>query len=357
MSRPGGGPRVCVVGGGAIGLTVALWTAREGASVDLVDAGEFAANASGVAAGMLAPVFETVFDPLSPDPDLLMRARDLWPSLAQSIGLYPERTGAMAIGSADEIEGWRRIATDAGFDVRRLDASQVATASPWLGGEHAALWSDDDWRLSPAVALRALREAARALGVRWHAGVVADFGGGHARLSDGRRLDCDLLVIATGASRSLARLAPELNALSPIKGHILHAPGLHLSGPVVRLNGGYICPTPEGAMIGATMEPGREDLSVDPMAVDRLRALAGRVAPGILSEALRARTGVRAATADGLPLVGAGRAPGVWIAAGARRNGWLLAPLIARTLAAALSGAPSAPWAEAMRPDRFLGDD
>jgi glycine oxidase len=51
----------------------------------------------------------------------------------------------------------------------------------------------------------------------------------------------------------------------------------------------------------------------------------------------RPAVGVRAATPDGLPLVGRSSTPGVWIAAGARRNGWLLAPLIAKVLTAALT--------------------
>ena len=142
----------------------------------------------------------------------------------------------------------------------------------------------------------------------------------------------DVLVIATGASRSLLTLAPEFSALTPIKGHILRAPALKLDGPVVRMKGGYICPSPLGAMIGATMETGRDDRDIDPASVARLRGLGATIAPAIVQAEITTSTGVRATTTDGLPLVGAGRTPGVWLAAGARRNGWLLAPLIAEEI-------------------------
>ena len=62
---------------------------------------------------------------------------------------------------------------------------------------------------------------------------------------------------------------------------------------------------------------------------------------------------MRAATPDGLPLVGESGRPGVWLAMGARRNGWLLAPLIAQVLADQLAGGDGGPWAAAFAPGRF----
>lgn len=353
MSRRSLACRIVVAGGGAIGAAAALMLARAGATVVLADGGPLAANASGVAAGMLAPVFEAILDPLSPAPDLLAEARDLWSPLAASIGLALDRGGAMAIGTPLELESWAGAAVALGLTTRDLGPAEVRARSPWLAGDYRGLWTPDDWRLSPADALATLRAASEALGVEWLAADLRHFEPGVASLGDGRRIACDVLVVATGAAASPRDLAPELASLTPVKGHILLAPSLILSGPVVRLNGGYLCPTPGGAMIGATMEPGRTDLEIDPAAVASLRALAGRIAPAALSAPVEARAGIRAATPDGLPLVGASRTPGVWISAGARRNGWLLAPLIARLLVDQLSGAPSGAWADAMRPRRF----
>ena len=57
--------RVAVAGAGAIGSAAALTLARAGFDVTLFDPGSPGDNASGVAAGMLAPVAEAVFDPVS----------------------------------------------------------------------------------------------------------------------------------------------------------------------------------------------------------------------------------------------------------------------------------------------------
>ncbi|MDP3173921.1 MAG: D-amino-acid oxidase, partial [Phenylobacterium sp.] len=52
-------------------------------------------------------------------------------------------------------------------------------------------------------------------------------------------------------------------------------------------------------------------------------------------------------------LVGPAATPGVLIAAGARRNGWLLAPLVARMIAAYAMGDDPGPHAATLHPKRF----
>ena len=47
--------------------------------------------------------------------------------------------------------------------------------------------------------------------------------------------------------------------------------------------------------------------------------------------------------------------PRVLLAAGARRNGWLLAPLAARLVTAYAIGADPGPYAERLWPGRFDG--
>jgi glycine oxidase len=60
----------------------------------------------------------------------------------------------------------------------------------------------------------------------------------------------------------------------------------------------------------------------------------------------------RGATPDGLPLVGP-VAPGLAVALAPRRNGWLLAPLVGRLIAAYAAGADPGPHAAALDPLRF----
>lgn len=63
--------------------------------------------------------------------------------------------------------------------------------------------------------------------------------------------------------------------------------------------------------------------------------------------------GVRAATPDGLPIVGPGEGTGVYVARGARRNGWLLAPLMAEVIVQHLTARPPSAAAKAFDPARF----
>jgi glycine oxidase len=168
------------------------------------------------------------------------------------------------------------------------------------------------------------------------------------------RGEADWLVVATGAGRGLAQVAPELSALSPIKGQILRFPGLGpATGPVVRADGVYIAPGSEGVIVGATMEEGRSDLAVDPEAVARLRAAAAGLFAHLADAPATASAGVRASTPDGLPLVGPSRQPGVLVARGVRRNGWLLAPLIADVVIDHLLQRSPGAAARAFDPARF----
>jgi glycine oxidase len=102
------------------------------------------------------------------------------------------------------------------------------------------------------------------------------------------------------------------------------------------------------------MEPGRADRQVTDAAAAALRRLAARLVPALEGAAFTGEAGVRAATPDGLPLVGPSALPGVFLATGARRNGWLLAPLVAELSASYLAGRDPGPHAGLMVARRFV---
>ena len=110
-----------------------------------------------------------------------------------------------------------------------------------------------------------------------------------------------------------------------------------------------------GAVIGATMEPGRRDTAPDAETSKRLTEAAWRVL-GRSPEPLEIdwRAGVRGASADGLPLAGA--APGeqgLFMALAPRRNGWLLGPLVGAVVADAIEGRAALTDARTLDPGRF----
>ena len=350
------GRRIVVAGAGAIGSVLALRLQAEGAQVLLADPAPLAANASGVAAGMLAPAFEAVLDPISSGHfELLKAARDLWPALAERLpGAGLDRSGALWVG--DEASNAAVLARleALGAEAEALGAAAAEALSRGLLAPAGAVFTPEDWTLEPAAMLAALQNA----GEQRRAAAVQAWSGDRASLSDGSTMPADTLVLAAGlAAEGLADPPPELQALQPVKGQIATLAGTEpRGGPVARGEGIYVVPRAAGPIAGATMEGGVRDVVVDPGAVERLRRAAASLYPALANASAVGAAGVRAATPDGLPLVGESRTPGVWLAMGARRNGWLLAPLIAEVLADQLAGGDGGPWAKGFAPGRFCAD-
>ncbi|HUZ14168.1 MAG TPA: FAD-dependent oxidoreductase [Caulobacteraceae bacterium] len=344
---------IVVAGAGAIGSTLAFMLARAGRQVILVDSVPPGANASGIAAGMLAPAFESLFDADPADRfALLASARDAWQALAAAIGLPLARDGSMAVGSEAEVAGWSVGLERLGAQRRILSSVEVARLAPAVRGGLCAVFSPEDWRLDAVAALAALHRAAETEGVRLAAARLTGFDGERAHLNGAAAIPADLIVLATGAARELAGVAPELAALRPVKGHILRAAAAWPAGPVIRAPGIYLCAGSGGAILGASMEAGLADTRIDEAVVRALVARAERIVPGVGRLCWRAAAGVRAATGDGLPMAGVSSSPGVLLAVGARRNGWLLAPVIAQVVLELLDGAPASPLARLFAPSR-----
>lgn len=320
------GRRVRVAGAGVLGLAIAVELADAGAEVTVHDPSP-ETSASAAAAGMLAPVFEAVLDPVSAGHfPLLLAARDLWPAFADRTGIALDRSGATYAG--ERALAVRKAIADLGV------ASELRPSG---------LFVAEDWRLDADLALVRLRMTAEALGVRFERTVVA------AAEDD--------TIAATGWQA--VRWAPESAVISAIKGQIGKSTFGSLvdreTGPVERRDGGYIAPGAGGALVGATMEAGKTDLSAD----DAVLGIVERTFPELMDEGWAAtpRVGIRGATPDGLPLVGPSVRSRVWLAMGARRNGWLLAPLVAAMMRAYLAGEDTGPWAAMLDARRFTNKD
>jgi glycine oxidase len=337
-----GGAKVTVAGAGALGLCTALALADAGCVVTVCDP-EPVGLASAVAAGMLAPVFEAALDPEAASAfDILIAARDLWPGLEARAGVVLDRSGAMAVGETAWLAGIRaaliRLGVH-GIDLPRRTAEQLAPGLSEAFGQ--AVLVREDWRLEPRAALAALRSAAMAAGVQVRREAVQAPG------------DADWLVIATGPAQGLADVAPELTRLTPIKGQIARYADLRRGGVSVRGEGVYAVPGADGLAVGATMEPGASDAQPDRKALAPMLLAGARLFPALEHAAFELAAGVRAATPDGLPMAGFSQAPKVILATGARRNGWLLAPLIAQVVAACVTGGEAGPYAARFDPARF----
>lgn len=339
--------RVRIAGAGALGLSVAFALTRKGVPVEVWDPGLPTRSASGVAAGMLAGATEAVLDrPLwGRDPEregLLFAAQALWLDDAVGLNLPLDRSGvllpALLLAEAESVF----VHFEAFEGAQLLDGEQARALQPWLGeAVSAAVFVPQDWRLDALAALAALRSAVVEMG-----GVLRRELLPQSALADGP------VVVAAGHQAPILNV-PELGVLAPIKGQLIRTTCGPTSGATVRAQGAYIVPQTGGAIVGATMEEGVDDTAVEEDAIARLLQAAAAVVPGLCAGRGLPMAGVRASTPDGLPLVGPSSREGVFLAVGARRNGWLLAPLVGRMVAAYLTGDDPGPYAARLDPRRF----
>ena len=341
-----------VVGGGVIGLACAREAARRGLSVVVLERETAGSGASGVAAGMLAPVTEADFGE-----DRLLRmnlaARELWPAFADELGVGSalREDGALVVAAdrddAEELRRLHGLQRELGLEAQWLGPRALRRVEPGLSTRVAGgIDAPGDASVEPSLVLDALVEALRVEGgeLREDESVEgllrADGRIAGVRLESSEEVRGRTVVLAAGA------WSAELGAGSvrPVKGQLLE---LRVRGAreaplsrVVRTPRCYLVPRDGGRVIlGATVEEQGFDKAVTADGVFRLLECAREVLPDVGElELVRARAGLRPGTPDNLPLVGPGAEEGLVLATGHHRNGVLLAPLTAELVAGELTG-------------------
>ena len=364
---------LAVIGAGVIGLSCAWRAAQAGMSVVVLERDEPGAGASGVAAGMLAPVTEADFG----EEGLLrlnVQARELWPGFAAELA----EVSGMPTGYADS--GALVVAADRDDveELQRLHGYQgrLGLRSEWLGPRAAralepglspriggAIDAPDEGHVDPGAVVRALVTALENAGGRVVSGVEAealDTADGKvrgARVRGSERFRAERVLVATGAWSAEGELGTESSApeVRPVKGQLLELRTRRgMSAPARRLIRTPRCYVvtrrrEEGGanvVIGATMEEQGFDTAVTAGGVHQLLEAAYEVLPDVAElELVRARAGLRPFTPDGHPAVGPGLIEGVFFATGHGRNGVLQAPLTARSVLELLRGGEASDFA------------
>jgi glycine oxidase len=360
---------VVVIGAGIIGCAVGYELAARGARVRILDMRGVGQGATRASAGVLCPHIEGHAAPL-----LQLGSR--------SLGLYDEFVSRVAHDARTPIE-YRRTGT---LDVALTDteASRLKTiaATHVRGGvEHRFLDRREARELEPALSERlagalfvpihgyvgvsgftdALAAAAEAHGATIERGVtvqrvVRNGSPPHIHTHEGQ-LDADAVIIAAGTWSGGIGVGGLHAPVKPIRGQLLHL--RWPASPASRVIWGsrcYMVPWQDGSvLVGATVE----DVGFDESAtVDGVRDLLDcgcELLPSARSAKFEGvRVGLRPATGDELPIIGSSsKESGVFYATGHYRNGVLLAPFTAVSVADLVLNGRAAPELAITDPRRF----
>ena len=355
---------VIVVGAGVIGLSIAWSAAGGGLSVCVLERSEPGSGASGVAAGMLAPVGEASFGEEALL-ELNLSSHAMWPAFSESLqsetgldtGYLPLGALHVAFDSDEEAEMRRKgdLHRRSGLDSRWLGPDECRELEPGLAPALVGgLFVAGDAAADPRQLVTALKAGVELRGGDLLAGIEPvesrfDDSGVSLTLSDGRVLESERLVLACGAmSGAVAEWLPEhLRAeVRPVKGQILELvaepPDSHqVAERIVCGERFYAVPRKDGSLaLGATVEEKGFDLAITAGAVHELLREGYRALPDLAEmQFVSARAGLRPATPDNAPLIGPSPdQASLLYATGHFRNGVLLAPVTAKIVTALLAG-------------------
>jgi len=368
------GDPIAVVGGGVIGLAVAWRLARAGRQVVVFERDRAGWGASRVAAGMIAPVAEAGFD----DRDFVRfgrASRERYPSFVAELEADAgvpvpfEASGSMAVAvHRDDVEAMRRtydyrVSVD--LPVEWLDGTRAREIEPTLTPRvSAAMWIPTDGQVDTRTLLPALVRACKQRGVEIREGVNVEAvvlkGDAVAgvRTHEGE-FHAGVVVVAAGAwSGTIGGLADDVAPpVRPVKGQIIRLKGLpgFALRHVVRAPRAYLLPKPDGSVVvGATQEEAGFDLAPTAGAMKDILSHAWEVVPSIYDLPFEGvEVGLRPASRDHRPVIGATRVRGLIMATGHFRHGISLAPATADAVCAGIVNGRFGDEVASFAPSRF----
>lgn len=344
---------VIVIGAGIVGAACAHALAQAGRRVLVLDAR--IGGATGAGMGHLV-----VMDDNPAELTLSSHSTAQWRALAPQMGedcAYSACGTLWVAGNEEEMaeaERKQQRLHEHDIESRLLGAAALARTEPALRkGLAGALEVPGDGILyAPNAARWLLSQGGASIRIE-HAKVDAIDSDGTLRLADGSRRTAPQVVLANGIEATA--LCPEL-PIRPKKGHLLitdRYPGTvhhqlvelgyvtsahHSAGDSVAFN---VQPRPTGQLlIGSSRQFDTTDPAVEAPMLARMLQRTLEYLPGVADlTAVRSWTGMRAATPDGLPLLG--KHPWrekLWLAVGHEGLGVTTAPGSAHLLAALMNG-------------------
>jgi glycine oxidase len=366
---------IVVVGAGVSGLGIGWRLAQAGRAVTVIDRGRAGREASWAAAGMLAPQVEAEpgEEALLP---LMLESQALWPAFAAAlerasgaqIGYRTEGTLVVALDRDDREKLRFRYdyLTSLGRELEWLSGAEARRLEPHLArGVSAAIASPLDHQVDNRALVQALQlafgkaggslienapvqevliENSRARGVR-----IAE-----------RTIAAETVVIAAGAwSRNLPGLPDAVRPpVRPVKGQMLAIQMDQAAPLATRVIWGpdaYLVPRADGRLlVGATVEEMGFDTTLTAGGMFELLRAVWETLPGSYDLPLiESWAGLRPASRDDAPILGATEVEGLILATGHHRNGILLTPVTADAVSRLILDGVAPPSIVPFSLDRF----
>jgi glycine oxidase len=343
-----------IIGGGIIGVSLAIALRKEGLRALIVERGEPGREASHAAAGMLVGAG----DEISPT---------LKPLAAESARMYPEFVHELEDESGVKIDfreqGTILVSRDSHLpqNVKRISPKEIRALEPALRFEDddrscAAYLPESsvDPRALIAAAVKAAKhrevdissgseveslmvEAGRVAGVRTTKAAY------HSKIA----VNC--------AGAWAGQIPPFQFPVRPVKGQMLAVVGGPPLKHVIRGDKVYLVPRGDGKIvIGSTLEDAGFDKQVHVDTIEKLFQAAVDLVPELATARLHeAWAGLRPGTPDELPILGETAIREYFVASGHYRDGILLAPVTAKVMSDLVLGKSSDREISTFAPSRF----
>jgi glycine oxidase len=319
-----------IIGGGIIGISVALELRRTLRNVAVIDRSQPGREASYAAAGMLNAIDVTEPQQLAA---LATFSAQLYPAYVDDIRSSSELPIDFQRGTALSVGGEGRGEALSEAEIARLEPGLVASEQPVYRVE-------EDW-IDPRTLLPAMIDCAKHRHIHFVTGsevLEITLNGDQVNGVRAERAQYLAGVVINCAGAWAGTIASSRTKSRPVKGQMVSLlPAGDSIRHVIRAKEPdvYMLPRKGGLVaVGATVEEAGFDKTADPNTAKSLQAAAAMLVPSLAQARIHETwAGLRPASPDDLPVIGETSVRGYYIAGGHYRNGILLAPGTAHLIA------------------------
>jgi glycine oxidase len=363
---------VAIAGGGLIGGSIALQLAQAGLHVAVFDQGDPGREASWAGAGILSPAPENAAS-IAMVP-LAKASMALYPEFVenveeisgQNVGFRPKGTlqALFSRDAARELSTVIALHHGLGLKAEPMRADDARELEPALNPEiEAAVLRPEEASVDNRALTRAVLAAARESGVEIFAGRQVtsiwrtdQHCAGLIFAEQDEKISAKWTIVAAGGFSAQIAGAEAFAPVKPAKGQMvaLRSEDVQIER-VLWSDKIYLVPRNDGRiLVGATVEYVGFDKHVTASGLEQLLSGALELAPGLASARVEETwAGLRPASPDHLPILGATDLPGLLIATGHFRSGIVLAPITARLMREWITESRASVDCERFSPMRF----